>query len=141
MSTTRDPKTYLAVFQADIKSTSKAFQTEYKAAVVATYADLVVNTSGVVPHFMLAKLDHPYAKRHGASLLPLLPINMDTGRLAQTRKLLRVGLLEYHMSISVPYAPFVLGEGGTRFTLDRGLLGRRGLLEKNFDRRIKNIKV
>lgn len=67
-----------------------------------------------------------------------LPINRQTGRLRAGIQL--VGPIgsrkEYRLFSTAPYAQFVLRPGGTRFMVDRGLLGRNGMLRKRHKARI-----
>jgi hypothetical protein len=67
-----------------------------------------------------------------------LPINRQSGRLHASIQL--VGPIgrrkEYRLFSSAPEAAFVLRPGGTRFMIDRGLLGPTGLLMKRHKARI-----
>lgn len=76
-------------------------------------------TSGRIPQSWI-KLVHPFARRHGRPLAPLLPINIDTGRLRagwrfrQRKK--RSGTL-YNVA---SYTRYILSRRGTQLMFARG---------------------
>lgn len=79
-------------------------------------------TSGNYPQLLIKTL-HPYARRHGAPLAPLMPINVDTGRLRKgwrfrkkTRKNARGGTL-YNIA---RYTRYILARQGTKKMFARG---------------------
>lgn len=75
-------------------------------------------TSGRLSQRIIKRF-HPFARRHGAALVPVTPINIDTGRLQRgwryRRRLKRAGTL-YNVA---PYTRYILARDGTRYMVPR----------------------
>lgn len=86
-------------------------------------AQAVKLTSGTVTTAQLRAMDHPFARRHGRALIPTLPINLQTGRLQQSLRVMPRtvrGDPMWQLQFTAPYSQFVLRPGGTTKMLARG---------------------
>jgi len=92
-------------------------------------ADCYRDTSGALSSATLRRLGHPYARRASLSvakhrrpkgIAPLLPINVQSGRLRRSFDLRRDGRWDWSIWNRAPYARWVLLDGGTRTTVSRG---------------------
>ena len=84
------------------------------------HASLLV--SGFISTKDLARLDHPFARRHGSARLPVLPINMQSGRLRNSLRVFKRktgDVTMWRLQFMAPYAKFVLSPTGTKRMLPR----------------------
>lgn len=97
-------------------------------------ADCYRDTSGGISSKTLRRLGHPYARRASLSvakhrgvkgIAPLLPINVQSGRLRRSFDLRKAGRWDWSIWNKAPYARWVLLDGGTRTTVGRGFQDRQ----------------
>lgn len=89
----------------------------------ATQWEAVALSSGTVSSADLARMDHPFAKRHGSPQTNLLPINAQSGEFRNSwvthGPSERGGTVVASLENVSPHADFL--EGGTRFMFARPL--------------------
>lgn len=119
MATFRDPEQLRRAQIARFKNAQRSAKLAHDKAA----RELVENKakallSGTVPESTIKKL-HPWARRHGAAMLPKLPVNQHTGRLKNSVRLVPYAN-GWRLIITAAYAPFVLAIGGTKRMMARG---------------------
>jgi hypothetical protein len=119
----------LARMQATIKQSVQDMQKQ-------GVQDAVELTGGMIKSRQLAAMGHPFARGRGnagrmrGKLRPL-PINVQSGKLRRSMRSRGYKKLGFEvLSSQVPYARFILAEGGTRKMVARGL-------KKEAQRRLK----
>ena len=98
--------------------------------------------SGKVSKSTLRRLGHPFGKTAGGrkrGKLPLLPINVQTGRLKRSLERRKISSHSsdrvYDIGFDAPYAKYVLAIGGTKRMVSRGYWRevKKRWKKRNFD--------
>lgn len=125
MATARKPEVWLARQKRRLEKGRRSinrFPDRLKPVVKMYAYDLL---GGTISAKRLRELDHPYARRHGRALLPVLPINVQTGKLRESMRVIGAGGTEskprkiFRLQFFVPYAKYVLALRGTKYMLPR----------------------
>lgn len=120
MATLRNPDAWAAKQRQRLergKRSIRNFPERLKPFVRKTVIDL---TSGTVKTATLRRLGHPFSRRHPKPLIPALPINVQTGRLRKSVRIVATGKRPiYRVQFTVPYAKYVLALHGTQRMVPR----------------------
>lgn len=81
--------------------------------------------------------------------IPMRPINKQTGKLHNSIKVAQSGKYAFDVSVSTPYAKYILNPAGTRLMVGRGVMswrninktGPTGELEKRHKARVKGYRL
>lgn len=106
-----------------LRLAARSLRIEWEHMVDDMRSDAVVEASGPYTERELRRMDHPYARRHGKAKLPLLPININTGRLLRSMRVMRrktVTGTVWQLQFMAPHGKFVLAPDGTKYMLPRG---------------------
>lgn len=126
----------MLTYTTNAKQFTKDFDRRLRQAMYEALHDTAVRmkqemqkeTSGGISTLQLRRMGHPFARRHkwGKSNpipVPLTPINRQTGGLQNSYYdyFSRIGGMEFMWTFgfAIPYASYVLAEGGTRYMVDR----------------------
>jgi|ERR1051326_1210190 hypothetical protein len=133
MATFTDPKQLLARQEKRLKDVQRSLQigAAETAGKAKSLAWTLVSGGPETPSH-LAKLNHPYARRHNGkpSLAHIssprapLPINVQTGRLRSSLRLFKRASgneITYVLQFTAPYSKFILAPDGTRYMVPRPL--------------------
>ena len=124
---------------------ARSVRIEHERLVEDMKKDAIVLASGPYTARDLRDMDHPYARRHGSPLLPLLPININTGRLLRSMRVFRrrttAGTI-WQLQYMIPYSKFVLAPDGTTYMFARGYwVALRDRYQARVERMLRGVRI
>lgn len=124
---------------------ARSARIEHEHLVEDMKQDAIVLASGPYTERDLREMDHPYARRHGNPLLPLLPININTGRLLRSMRVFRRKTMAgtiWQLQYMMPYSKFVLAPEGTLYMFPRGYwVALRDRYQAHVKRMLREVRI
>jgi hypothetical protein len=105
--------------------------------------EAVRQTSGTVSTAELAAMGHPFSRRRPGTL-PRLPINLQTGKLQKSLRVMpRIvrGEPGFQLQFMAPYSKFVLRPYGTTVMVARGFWAAMRESYKSAEAKVRRLKV